>query len=511
MNRLYVVALLALLALTIASLGIALSRSSQTVEVRITARQLDDGRVEFALQKRHGASWGERMLVGSRFFPADPGHSRWVASAPYTVSVGQVASGVEELMEEEAGSSPTVGDQEASRPPDSFPGWFEEPISEGAFSSGGIHQNGWWVLVVPRRGEDDLWASCRPDSRSLFARVGDSPWLETSLDQLLEMAANVRYEPARTFLQSDAEDVCKVVSAAAKRRVGPQPPATRYTWRQSMTTTGNTQDSVYDYVSLMFGCYYESDYDKGVLGVTAWAWSSQDSFDYGRLNPGVPTYASFAAGNDYALRTGPEYALLLGEDARAFLTQLDQHDQVTISMPLIGQATSATFASRGLVDQSTKSMLECEPLIVDYGHQGEGPVDPSELAQRPPLNGARAIAGRGSDLVWRLPYLSVSCSTTTEHWSLSLYVIGFLKGVPMVHGQRLAPGIWLVDIGGRAFPFTIYDDKATLNGAGARDFWQAAREAGEFSLEVPTERGANRLSFDLRFIDDDPMGQRTCG
>ncbi len=45
-------------------------------EVRIEARRLDDGRTEFALSVD-----GERCLPNSRFFPADPGHGRWLRSS----------------------------------------------------------------------------------------------------------------------------------------------------------------------------------------------------------------------------------------------------------------------------------------------------------------------------------------------------------------------------------------------------------------------------------------------
>ena len=43
---------------------------SGDAEVRISARKLADGRVEFALQQRVGGEWGERQLPRARFFPA---------------------------------------------------------------------------------------------------------------------------------------------------------------------------------------------------------------------------------------------------------------------------------------------------------------------------------------------------------------------------------------------------------------------------------------------------------
>ena len=57
-------------------------------EVRITARRLDDGRTEFALQQRDAdGQWGERQLPTRRFFPANVAAGRWLVSAPLTIQV----------------------------------------------------------------------------------------------------------------------------------------------------------------------------------------------------------------------------------------------------------------------------------------------------------------------------------------------------------------------------------------------------------------------------------------
>ena len=79
----WIVATLALAALAAG----AVYAASHEAEVRITARQLEDGRVEFALQQRVDGEWGERQLPRSRFFPANVGHNRWLNSTPLTVSV----------------------------------------------------------------------------------------------------------------------------------------------------------------------------------------------------------------------------------------------------------------------------------------------------------------------------------------------------------------------------------------------------------------------------------------
>ena len=85
MERLKTAAILALLAMLAGS--VAWAATGGEAEVRITARQLEDGRVEFVLQQRVNGGWGERMLPASRFFPANVEHSRWLNSTPVTVSV----------------------------------------------------------------------------------------------------------------------------------------------------------------------------------------------------------------------------------------------------------------------------------------------------------------------------------------------------------------------------------------------------------------------------------------
>ena len=67
--------------------------STQTVEVRIVAQRLDDGRVEFGLEQRRDGGWGERILPRARFFPAT-GSGRWLSRSPVELKVesGDVAT-----------------------------------------------------------------------------------------------------------------------------------------------------------------------------------------------------------------------------------------------------------------------------------------------------------------------------------------------------------------------------------------------------------------------------------
>ena len=53
------------------------SHDHVTTDVRISAKQLADGRVEFALQQWDGRRWGERILPNPRFFPADSRVDLW--------------------------------------------------------------------------------------------------------------------------------------------------------------------------------------------------------------------------------------------------------------------------------------------------------------------------------------------------------------------------------------------------------------------------------------------------
>ena len=53
----------------------------EEVTVRIVARRLDDGRVEFGLQQQEDGSWGDRDLPTRRFFPPAATVDRWLGSS----------------------------------------------------------------------------------------------------------------------------------------------------------------------------------------------------------------------------------------------------------------------------------------------------------------------------------------------------------------------------------------------------------------------------------------------
>ncbi len=57
------------------------------IRVRITARSVAGGRIEFGLQQHiEGGNWGERLLPERRFFPSTAGVGRWLVSSPATVT-----------------------------------------------------------------------------------------------------------------------------------------------------------------------------------------------------------------------------------------------------------------------------------------------------------------------------------------------------------------------------------------------------------------------------------------
>ena len=76
-----IAAVLALAALSFFNLSSAQDAANTSTEVRINARPLADGRVEFGLQQRVNGGWSERILPNSRKLPADAVIDRWLSSS----------------------------------------------------------------------------------------------------------------------------------------------------------------------------------------------------------------------------------------------------------------------------------------------------------------------------------------------------------------------------------------------------------------------------------------------
>ena len=67
------------------------SAQESGAELRISARRLDDNRLEFALRQREDGTWSERLLPQQRFFPADAATGQWLDSSALTIdSIGAV-------------------------------------------------------------------------------------------------------------------------------------------------------------------------------------------------------------------------------------------------------------------------------------------------------------------------------------------------------------------------------------------------------------------------------------
>lgn len=65
------------------------------IVIRITARLLEDDRIEFALQPRTaGGEWGGRLYPSIRFLPVDPPRGRWLSSSPVLVAPKAAAASV---------------------------------------------------------------------------------------------------------------------------------------------------------------------------------------------------------------------------------------------------------------------------------------------------------------------------------------------------------------------------------------------------------------------------------
>ena len=86
-----VVAALAVLSTAMVSSSAAAQAADGSDVVRIVARRLESGRVEFGLQQRQAdESWGERRLPRVRFFPTTATVGSWLNSSPLSLPAGEV-------------------------------------------------------------------------------------------------------------------------------------------------------------------------------------------------------------------------------------------------------------------------------------------------------------------------------------------------------------------------------------------------------------------------------------
>ena len=92
--------IIALAAIAIAATTVVVTSQPATTQeagqVRIVARKLESGRIEFALQQHTGAEWGERLLPSSRFFPSDATVGRWLSSTPLTIATSSTQAAADD-------------------------------------------------------------------------------------------------------------------------------------------------------------------------------------------------------------------------------------------------------------------------------------------------------------------------------------------------------------------------------------------------------------------------------
>ena len=89
-----IVALLAVLGGAVVSTAAAAQEDNtagDSTTVRIVARKLDSGRIEFGLQQRQpDNTWGDRQLPRVRFFPTTATVGNWLASSSLDLPAGEV-------------------------------------------------------------------------------------------------------------------------------------------------------------------------------------------------------------------------------------------------------------------------------------------------------------------------------------------------------------------------------------------------------------------------------------
>ena len=70
---------------------------SATADLRIVARKLANGKIEFGLQQwRHDGTWGDQVLPRARMFPTTAGVDAWLISSEITLGVAESADAFDE-------------------------------------------------------------------------------------------------------------------------------------------------------------------------------------------------------------------------------------------------------------------------------------------------------------------------------------------------------------------------------------------------------------------------------
>lgn len=160
--------------------SIALAATGGEAEVRINARQLEDGRVEFALQQRVDGEWGERQLPRSRYFPADAAVGRWLNSTPLTVTAAEseapVARGSYTPQQVELGSNDDTSLIWGTR--DSAAGFQTFVAVTGQTNSGTFDEAIVYFICEHDNPDGTVYAQVK----TFYASYGGDPTWQTSFD-----------------------------------------------------------------------------------------------------------------------------------------------------------------------------------------------------------------------------------------------------------------------------------------------------------------------------------------
>lgn len=468
----------------IGALSYALSQEDSTVstEVRINARQLTDGRVEFALQQRDDDGWGERMLVPSRILPAEVGHSRWLSSGPFTIEIEAPESQVPELMEEEPTAAPetdVVSPFDNLGNPPTLADWNLAPLLPTAlysYTTSGV----WTVWQIPRSGLPVLYATCAESSGLLFQLVGSTGWAATKPGDLLALAVNLRSDAVLESFVQELNVLCDVNARehlptkgveSAEQPVGGPPD-----WRP-IRADANWVNGNYTYMRLS---------GDGSWMVLQMRRVNGDDV-YVACQSGIDALQSKTEGGDWSPTTFQRLPNLFSFApwyfAAAAVQEIGTFCGVArrIISQLVGSISSAADQQQQQQSTTTTTPTAQEPIT----RTASGTATMSN-SNHPAIIGTDRIVIRWS-------------SRRPSSWSASIRII-HREGTPI--RKVLEPGPVVVSVGARTFIFTVEDHshgrsfagyvnrvyppgtEAVLSGSSARDFYCAAR-GSSIGLSLP--------------------------
>ena len=200
--------------------GAASAEVDESVEVRIAARKLDGGGILLALQQRgDGESWGRRLLVEGAFVPSSAAPGRWFDSSTLTIAGVQVrisarrldGGRVEFALQQRRGDGSWAGRVLPARrfvPASAAPGrWYTSSVLELAPESVAPSETEWTLLA----GGDVLMDRTEPAGVDPFAGI-EPPLASGDVAVVnVEMAITDRGTP------SGKEFVFRAPSSAAQR------------------------------------------------------------------------------------------------------------------------------------------------------------------------------------------------------------------------------------------------------------------------------------------------------